>query len=48
MLAFAERHRRFRPTPEQVESIKRGIAEADRGEFVNDEEMATFWRKCGL
>lgn len=25
-----------------------GLAEADRGEFVSDDEMAAFWKKCGL
>lgn len=25
-----------------------GLAEADRGEFLSDDEMAAFWKKCGL
>ena len=25
-----------------------GLAEAERGEYVSDEEMAALWKKCGL
>ena len=25
-----------------------GLAQAERGEFVSDEEMAALWKKCGL
>jgi hypothetical protein len=35
-------------TPEQVEDVKLAIAEADRGDFATDEEMAALWKKCGL
>lgn len=50
LLHLAERQHapHYRPTPEQIAAIQEGIAEADRGEFVSDEEMAAFWRKCGL
>jgi predicted transcriptional regulator len=34
-------------SPEQIEDVKLAIAEADRGEFATDEEMAALWRKCG-
>jgi hypothetical protein len=49
LLAIAgEEGVRYRLTPEQIEEVKLAIAEADRGEFVSDEEMAEFWKKCGL
>jgi transposase len=38
----------YRLTDEQVEELKLAIAEADRGEFATDKEMAEFWKKCGL
>jgi predicted transcriptional regulator len=29
-------------------AVLEGLAEAERGEFVSDEEMAALWKKCGL
>jgi predicted transcriptional regulator len=29
-------------------AVLQGREEAARGEFVSDEEMAAFWKKCGL
>ena len=29
-------------------AVLRGLAEAERGEYVSDEEMAALWKKCGL
>lgn len=29
-------------------AIFEGLAQADRGEFATDEEMAALWKKCGL
>ena len=29
----------------QIARIKEGIADADRGDFASDEEMARIWRK---
>jgi predicted transcriptional regulator len=37
-----------RLTAEQIEEVKLAIAEADRGEFATDEEMAALWKRCGL
>jgi hypothetical protein len=34
--------------PEQLDDGKLAIAEADRGEFVTDEDMAETWKKFGL
>jgi predicted transcriptional regulator len=29
-------------------AVLEGFQEAERNEFVSDDEMATLWRKCGL
>ena len=29
-------------------AVFQGLAEAERSEFVSDEEMAALWKKCGL
>ena len=34
-------------TPDQLEDVKIAIAQADRGDFATDEEMATTWNKMG-
>jgi predicted transcriptional regulator len=28
--------------------VLEGLAEAERGDFASDEEMAALWKKCGL
>jgi hypothetical protein len=49
LLSLAEQTKqRIRLTPEQAEDVRAAIAEADRGEFASDEEMAALWKKCGL
>ena len=49
LLSIAEQNRRgHKLTPEQIEDVQLAIAEADRGEFACDEEMAAFWKTCGL
>ena len=35
-------------TPEEEEAVNRGLAQADRGEFATDEEVAAVWKKLGL
>jgi predicted transcriptional regulator len=29
-------------------AVLRGLAEAERGEYVSDNDMAALWKKCGL
>ena len=49
LLSLAEQSkRRPRLTPEQIDDVRLAIAEADRGDFATEEEMAAFWKKCGL
>ena len=35
-------------TPEQREDLQLSIAEADRGEFASDDEVAAMWKKFGI
>jgi predicted transcriptional regulator len=44
----APNKRQPRLTPEQVDDVRLAVAEADRGDFATDEEMAALWKKCGL
>ena len=34
----------YHPTDEEWAAVQEGLAEADRGEFLSDEEMERFWR----
>jgi predicted transcriptional regulator len=38
----------YEPTPEEEAAIRQGIAELDRGEWVSEEEMRAFWKRCGV
>ena len=33
---------------EEGAAIRRGLAELDRGEWVSEEEMRSFWKRCGV
>ena len=35
-------------TAAQIEDLRLGIAQADRGEFASDEDVAKMWQKFGL
>ena len=48
LLTMAGNSSRYQLTPEQLEDLKLSIAEADRGEFVSDEEMTALWKKFGI
>jgi hypothetical protein len=49
LLSLAEQSkRRPRLTAEQIDDVRLAVAEADRGDFATEEEMAAFWKKCGL
>jgi hypothetical protein len=34
-------------TPEQIDDLKISIAQADRGEFATDADIAAMWKKFG-
>jgi len=38
----------YQLTPEQIADLKIAIAQADRGEFVTEEELRATWAKFGL
>ncbi|MCC6886917.1 MAG: hypothetical protein IT536_00045 [Hyphomicrobiales bacterium] len=38
----------YETTLEEEAAIREGIAELDRGEWVSEEEMRDFWKRCGV
>jgi predicted transcriptional regulator len=47
LLSLAKSEPQYRLTAEQLADVKLAIAEADRGEFATDAEMAESWKKFG-
>lgn len=47
LLGFAGTANEYHLTAEQIDDLKKAIAQADRGEFATDEEMAKTWKKFG-
>ena len=33
---------------EEGAAIREGLAELDRGEWVSEEELRSFWKRCGV
>jgi predicted transcriptional regulator len=33
---------------DEERAVREGIAQLDRGEAVNEEEMRSFWKRCGI
>ena len=48
LLALASQHRTALLSLEQIGDVKLALAEADRGEFATDADIAALWKKCGL
>ena len=38
----------YEVTKEEEEAIREGLAQLDRGEWVTEEEMRGFWKRCGV
>jgi predicted transcriptional regulator len=38
----------YEPTEEEMAAIREGLAQAERGEFASDDEVAALWRKFGV
>ena len=38
----------FSVPEEHRAAVLEGLEQAERGEFVSDDEMAALWKKCGL
>ena len=47
LLGLAKSGEQYRLTAEQLEDVKLAIAEADRGEFASEQDMADTWKKFG-
>jgi hypothetical protein len=45
LLSLAKTEPDYRLTAEQIEDVKLALAEAERGEFATDREMAETWKK---
>jgi hypothetical protein len=35
-------------SPEEEVAIREGLAQFDRGEWVSEEKMRAFWKRCGI
>jgi predicted transcriptional regulator len=35
-------------TGEERAAVREGLAQAEHGEFVSDEDMKAFWKRCGV
>jgi predicted transcriptional regulator len=33
---------------ERCAAVREGLEQAERGEFIRDDDMAALWKKCGL
>ena len=44
----ARRSGRYVLGEEEETAIREGLAELDRGEWVTEEEMKSFWKRCGV
>lgn len=47
MLLMLAEQRAYDLSPEQRADLELSIAEADRGEFASDEDVAAMWKKFG-
>jgi len=47
LLGLAETGAQYSLSAEQLADVKLAMAEADRGEFATDSEMAETWKKFG-
>ena len=48
LLNMAARQPDYELTSEQLDDVKRALAEAERGEFASADDMARTWKKFGL
>jgi len=48
LLALAAAKPDYQFTQAQIEDLRLAIAEADRGEFASETELAETWKKFGL
>ncbi len=48
LLLMLADQREYQLMPEQLEDLKLSLAEAERGEFATDEQVAAMWKQFGL
>ena len=48
LLALATDKPSYQLTPVQIQDLKLSIAEADRGEFASDKDVANMWKAFGV
>jgi len=44
----AKRTGRYIMSDDERTAVMRGLEQARRGEFVSDEDVETFWKRCGV
>ena len=45
LLRLAKGVRKYELSPEQMDDVRLSLAEAERGEFASDRDMAETWKK---
>ena len=48
LAALAEQGGVYKLSPDERTAIDQGLAQADRGEFASDEQVAAMWKKLGV
>lgn len=38
----------YKVTPEEEAAIREGLADLERGDWISEEAMRTFWVRCGV
>jgi hypothetical protein len=38
----------YTPTPEEERAIREGLAQLERGESLSEDDMQSFWKRCGV
>jgi len=47
-LAMPDTGRQYNLSAADIAAVREGSRQADRGEFVSEEEMTAFWQHCGI
>jgi len=38
----------YTPTPDEEMAIREGLAQLEHGEYLSEEDMHSFWKRCGV
>ena len=44
----ARRGGSYTPTPDEEKAIREGLAQLERGESLSEQDMRSFWKRCGV